>query len=103
MRKASLPQSLSLSLVAGGQQRPSPFVAATAWVVQAAWQVPAPVRTAAVQRSTSVSGHDVGQAPAPERIAVSQVSPGSTTPLPQRLVIASGAPTGASGISIGAS
>src|SRR5262249_49946588 len=105
-RKAVSAQSLSLSIVAGGQQSPSLFLAGTTSLRHVAWQVPPPVSVAGVQRSPEA--HVVGHEPSPARIAVSQDSPGSTAPLPQSDIAsgdsgASWLSTGASGVSIGAS
>ena len=77
-------QSLSLLLLAptpAGQQPSLCAGIVIAGNVHAAVHVPMLASTLRVQAMPS--SHAVGQRPAPTRIAVSQVSPGSTTPLPQ--------------------
>src|SRR5262245_56750130 len=76
-------QSPSLLLVQPGAQQPSPLVQVLIGVVtQRAVQVPALISVSVVQLSPSLQL--VRQAPGwPAAMAVSQVSPESTAPLPQ--------------------
>src|SRR4051812_3571871 len=75
-------QSLSVFAFAPLGQQPSPFIGCViGWNEQLAVQVLPLISRSRVQ--TFVSAHVVGHLPAPVVIAVSHVSPLSTTPLPQ--------------------
>ena len=80
-------QSMSLSLVAPGGQQLSGALpdGAIGAQLHTAEQVPSEIGVP-MAHVTMRQSAVVGQAPSvPDRIAVSQVSPGSTTPLPQEL------------------
>jgi hypothetical protein len=79
-------QSLSTRWFAPGGQQPSDFDGAVIWAcTQTAAQVPAEISLSIEQASPlAQSAAVIGQAPGdPAGMAVSQVSPGSTTPSPQ--------------------
>src|SRR5262245_35138016 len=80
-------QSPSLLLVQPGGQQPSPLRhMVTGTVVHVAVQVPALFSVSVVQLSKSLQL--VGQAPGrPAAMPVSQVSPESTVPLPQAIIV----------------